>query len=429
VIHSNVSEPLQPGGLLLSWTEPRSSSPCWEFELNGRGAYPDGTPVVAEDLASSWEKALNDPFAEHQWLLDPVTGRSEPAGERAPAAEWLRPRGQVLRICPRTPTPDLPARLAHPALWLRRVAQHTGLSYGPGPFRAEPDGTLTPNPGFEGDGPYVDDVEPLQVEGNPALLLRLGDAHAAVVFGREANALIADASDPLEVERLPSWDRTYFLWLDPAKRWINDPVFRRWISRAIDRDEMIDYLFDGHGERAFSLSRGGSVVPVYEPLQPDRPLSPMSVPRLELLYDEDDPYAETVAQRVRAVLETHDVELSVTARSRGAIRQALSEKNVEMALLAHRPALEDPLLATLGSVWWLGDGAGEALERLKAASELKGPADRASKAWEAEELLLEDARVIPLIRLHAWWVRHTQLSGVAPGPDGVLRFEEVWWRP
>ena len=56
-------------------------------------------------------------------------------------------------------------------------------------------------------------------------------------------------------------------------------------------------------------------------------------------------------------------------------------------------------------------------------------AARAAGAWKAEELLLADARVIPLIRLHAWLAYHSSLAGLDPGPEGEFRLEEAWWLP
>jgi MarR-like DNA-binding transcriptional regulator SgrR of sgrS sRNA len=157
----------------------------------------------------------------------------------------------------------------------------------------------------------------------------------------------------------------------------------------------------------------------------------MTEPRLRMVYEQDDPYSETVAQRVRAVLETQQVELSIVPMDRGALRQALLKGDVEIVLLAHRPGSEDPVLALEGTVWWLGDGAEDARAALAAASSIdpRQVAARAEGAWEAERLLLADARLIPLIRLHAWLAYHHLLAGIDPGAEGEFRLEETWWLP
>ena len=423
----NVAEGLTTDGLLLSWSRPRDGSPCWVLELNPRWVWPDGLSVRAGDLLAAWATGLLDDSSDLHWLLDPLGDQADAPVE---ASGSMRAAERILEICPRRPTPDLPLRLEHPATWLQRVDPATGLHEGPGPFRQMPDGSLSAKTDYPGDGPYLGSVVPIVVEGHSPLLLRLGDAHLAVTFGAAADSLIDDPVPDLRLERLPAWDRTYFMWMNPEERWVNDPVFRRWVSGTIDRDEMVTYLFDGRGKRAFSLSYDGSTVPVY-PLRADRPLSPMTEPRLRMVYDAADPYAETVAQRVRAVLETRQVELSLVPMKLDALRRALRAGDVEVALLAHRPGSEDPVLALEGTVWWLGDGAADARARLVEASGIDSHrvAARAEGAWEAEQLLLLDARVVPLIRLHAWLAYRSSLAGLDPGADGEFRLEETWWLP
>jgi len=430
LIRANVAEGLTTDGLLLSWARPREGNPCWVFELNPRWLWPDGLPVRAGDLLAAWSAGLLDVSSDLHWLFDPLGGNVQVSPLASEVSGRMRAAERILEICPVRPTPDLPLRLEHPASWLQRVDPVTGISEGPGPFRQMPDGTLSAKQDYPGDGPYLRDVVPLVVEGHSPLLLRLGDAHVAVTFGQAAAALEADPVPDLRLDRLPAWDRTYFIWMNPTERWVNDPVFRRWIAGTIDRDEMVSYLFDDRGKRAFSLSLDGSTIPVY-PLRADRPLSPMTEPRLQMVYDAADPYSETVAQRVQAVLETQQVELSLVPMERGALREALRTGDVEVALLAHRPGSDDPVLALEGTFWWLGDGAADARAGLVEASGIDPhqAEARAEAAWGAEQLLLVDARVIPLIRLHAWLAYHSSIAGLDPGAEGEFRLEEAWWLP
>ena len=430
LVRANVAEGLTTDGLLLSWSRPRQGNPCWVFELNPRWVWPDGVPVRAGDLLAAWSTGLLDAGSDLHWLFEPLgdetPGRAGDSGTSGP----MRAEERILEICPERPTPDLPVRFEHLASWLMRVDPVTGLSEGPGPFRQEPDGKLSAKEGYPGDGPYLEAVVPLVVEGHSPLLLRLGDAHVAVTFGPVAAALADDPVPDLRLERLAAWDRTYFIWMNPTERWVNDPVFRRWVAGTIDRNEMVEYLFNGLGQRAFSLSHDGSTVPVY-PLRADRPLSPMTEPRLQMAYDAADPYSETVGQRVQAVLQTHQVEVSLVPMERGALRQALRKGEVGVALLAHRPGSEDPVLALEETVWWLGDGAEDARAALVVASGMdpRRVEERVGEAWKAEQLLLGDARVIPLIRLHAWLAYRSSLAGLDPGAEGEFRLEEAWWLP
>ncbi len=59
-----------------------------------------------------------------------------------------------------------------------------------------------------------------------------------------------------------------------------------------------------------------------------------------------------------------------------------------------------------------GDAAAEARDRV---------------AGDAERTLLENALVVPVIRLDAWIAVSTQLEGVQPGLTGQLAVEKIWW--
>lgn len=426
-VRSNVAEGLVPGGLLLAWRKPEGGSTCWILELTPNSRYPDGATVSAGDVARSWIDAAARGGEDAAWLLEPFEDRAA-EGQSGSIASAIHATGQVLEACPRRPTPDLPERLAHPALWFSRGNGGASPS-GPGPFYPAADGALHPNPNYAGPGPYVDRLEQVAVEGDPTVPLRLGDAHVAIVFGKVASALLADPGpSELQLSRLPEWDRTYYLWMNPAKRWVNDPQFRSWISQVAGREEMVSYLFEGQAEPTLLLSPGSFDAPRTEPVP--RPISASSVPRIELTYDAGDGYSETLARRIQAVLETKKVAITLDRRSTAELRDRLERQDVEMALLDHRPASSDPLLGLLQSVYWLGSHEGrEALSEACSTIDPAQPELRREAAWSVERELLDDWRIVPLIRLHAWLARHPRLTGTAPGPDGVLRLEEAWWLP
>ena len=158
---------------------------------------------------------------------------------------------------------------------------------------------------------YPHEVRPVEDDGNPVLMLRLDEADLAVLWGRQIGELERAMGDRFQLERLRSWDRFYFLQMNPAKRWVNDPAFRRWLAAAIDREELLEQLFDGRGEPAFSLTPGRADGPAWERPQ-GRPFSATSEPRLDLRYDGGDPRAAAIAARLKAVLEVEGVYLSLS---------------------------------------------------------------------------------------------------------------------
>jgi hypothetical protein len=280
-----------------------------------------------------------------------------------------------------------------------------------GPFLDDGGAGLVPNPLHAGPGPHVERVRFLQADGtDPGLMLRLGEADLAVLYGREAGGLIDDDEQPLRMSRAPGWDRTYFLWLEPRHRWINDPALRRWLAGVLDREPMLRFLFDGRGAAAYSLSSP-------EPNGPSRsepegtPFGRHSRPRLSLRFDPHDPHARSIAARIRAVLDSRGVELTLLPRDEQRLLDELRAKEVELALLVHRATSEDAV-----------EALGRTLERLGSGDGSPGSARR------TEQALLADARIVPLVRLDAWLARPHRLEGVTAGAYPVLRLEQARWR-
>jgi MarR-like DNA-binding transcriptional regulator SgrR of sgrS sRNA len=303
----------------------------------------------------------------------------------------------ILLICcayvgcaaPRTTGPELESRPAD--------GEAIRILFGSGLSREEAVGL--------GGGSGVD-VELVEDGGNPALMLQLGEADLGLLIGKQVGALENGASAGYELERLQGWDRTYFLRLDPTKRWVNDPAFRRWLATIIDREEMLGQLFEGRGEPAFSLTPGRADQPSWE--QPSgRPFSASSEPRLDLRYDDADPWAEIIAARLKAVLEVERVRLSISPVDRIALHVQPSGGALSMALLLYRQQQPDAVTDLQEILEPLGEEAAAELDLLDRAARHSDDGVRSEMAWWAESSMLRDARIVPLVRLHCWLARRS----------------------
>lgn len=428
---SCTARPLAPEGLARSVLPPDpdpSASPsaaCWRFDLAPAAAGGDRAAGPGEWIAA-WERELRDSSAPHRWLLRPVLGAESFALGLASRVEGLREDGEILAVCTSRPTPDLPIRLSHPALWHRPDEGPGGTAAGWGPFRPAADRYLEAVPGTAAGPPYLERVELVDDRGVPALLLRLGEADLGVVLGSDAGGLLDAPGRPLRLARIEDWDRVYYLWLDPGRRWVNDPPFRRWLSSILDREAMLAYLFDGRGEPAAGLLPGEPTEPI--PAGPaGRPLATASRPRLDLCFDAADPLAASIAARARAVLELHGVELELDPRDAAELAAALSRGRLSMALLAHRPGLADPVLALTESLIGLPGLPAGAREALLESSRQVDPRERRLAARRVEGGLVREGILIPLVRLHTWLASDPALRGVRTGADGLLFLEEAWW--
>jgi len=242
-------------------------------------------------------------------------------------------------------------------------------------------------------------------ETDPALVLRLGEADLAVLYGRAASSLLGENEHSVRMRRAPGWDRTYFLWSGSRARWVNDPAFRRWLAGTVRRESLLQFLFDGRGVAAHSLSAPASPIlppPAGTPFVRDAP------PRLSLRFDGNDPRAQSIAARIKAELETHGLVLTLLERDARELGEDLRSRELELALWVHR--------ATDGDA---RESLGRTLRRL---------GQDGDAPFGTERSLLLQGRLVPIVRLDAWLATRRALKGVRPGNYGELRLDRARWR-
>lgn len=400
-------------------------SPCVSLRIDTRSRFPGGDEPDPREIVEAWVRGLRDSQAPHRWLLQPVRGCLDVAEDRRITPGGLTPLAGRVELCLLRATPDLEQRLAHPALRLRRGSDAAAAVEGPGPFLQRTPGTLLANPAFPGPGPYLERVELVSnANAEPAVLFRIGDLDLAVVYGRDAAALLAPNTAEVEMTRLDAWDRVYFLWLDSRRRWVNDPTFRRWLAGSIDREGLLRYVFDGRGSVASTLS--GTLPGRQAPLAERRPFGAGSRPRLSLGYDGDDGAAAAIAARLQAGLQLLGIELALDPLAAGEPGPANPGGPWSMRLLAHAPRSRDPVLALVDTLSALRPGTDVALRLLDQASIPPDLQARRAGAWLAEDALLLETRVVPLVRLEAWLAARVGLRGVTTAP-GELGLGGAWW--
>ena len=247
-------------------------------------------------------------------------------------------------------------------------------------------------------------------------LFLLGEIDLTPVYGRNVARL--HGVDPAQVRllRASGWDRTYLIHCDARTRWTNDPNFRRWFAETVDRVDLVSGLFDGYGAPAWTV-QSRTAGPVWKP--PVRhPFSSTSHPVLRLKYDPNDRPAGSIASRMKARFAAEGVDLRLIGGD--------DVDRPELTLVAHQRWSADPVVALaplVSAAGSAGKGARYYLEQAQSAA----AAARESLASLAEDALLIDALVVPLVRLEAWVAVSPALEGVQPGLAGELALEKAWW--
>jgi len=213
-----------------------------------------------------------------------------------------------------------------------------------------------------------------------------GEFDLAVLYGADVAAATSRDRE-WTVARLATWDRTYALWLNRSARWTHDPTFRRWVSATIDRDGMVDVLFDGQGRPVGSWMRDDPPDTTSPAVQP---FSARARPRLSLVHDDADPQAAAIAARLKADLERYGPIVEIRPRASSEVRLDPERREPSAVLIVHR------------------------------SSESRFP--------ESDDRLLADDRLVPVVRLHAWSATRRGLRGVRWGPEGVVSLSDAGWK-
>jgi len=248
-------------------------------------------------------------------------------------------------------------------------------------------------------------------------LLLLGEVDLTPVYGRELARVREDAGDEIRVVRAPGWDRTYVIHCDTRSRWTNDPNFRRWFAETVDRVDLVGGLFDGFAAPVWSI-QPRSTGPLWAP--PIRhPFGSTSRPLLHLKFESDDVPAAAIASRLKARFAAEGVELELLTSTDRVERPALT--------LSGRQRWSADPVATIEPLVVAAGGAAEGSRHYLGQAKSVSGETRTNLATLAEDALLIDALVVPLVRLEAWVAMSSRLRGVGPGLTGELALEKTWW--
>jgi len=419
-------------GVATDWgpSEVAGTDPEWWFDLEG-GAPAGGRGVTPWDVVESLTMAVAVESSPGPWLLAPVRGARSFARGELGDIEGLVPGSGTVRVKLTRETPDLALRLAHPALrvW---TAGRGAEPAGPGPFEIAAERRLVAWV-HGGARPYLDRIDLIDSGGvAPAVLARLGEIEAAVVYGRSVSRFLDAEEGPspaFRVERLAGWDRTYVLWLAPGMRWTQDPGFGRWLDATLDRVAMLRYLFDGRGDAPCDLlsrcgesaTRGDAVTTWRVPRG--------ARPRIALALDASDRLGGEMAARIKADVESAGVGVDIEPWPGDDLDRGIRGGEIQAALFYRTPWTSDPVLSLLGTLHASPRGLEAELAELDRAARLPlGSDERRSAAEEVHGRVLSRARIVPVVRLDAWIASAPGLV-LAPGASPSLDVARAGWSP
>lgn len=239
--------------LAESWEQPDPLT--FVFNLRDDAVFHNGQPVTSADVKYSLER-----------LLDPATGSTKRTNFTSiDAIETPDARTVVLRLA--QPNSGLLAHLASTSASIvsRDVVEANGdLSVsdgGSGPFllgqvQADNSMTLARNPNYYEDGlPYLDAVRIVPIPDNQArnASVRAGDTDLVTFVTANFISLLRDDARVEIPAEEGSSGQFYALFFNNEVEPFNDPLVRRAIAMAIDRDLIVSVAL---GNEGFPLEAG-----------------------------------------------------------------------------------------------------------------------------------------------------------------------------
>jgi ABC-type transport system substrate-binding protein len=426
---------LMPG--LASSVEPDATSESYTVTLQEGAAFSDGTPVTSADVA----------FSVQQWkegalfgsIYSPITAVETPDDKTA-----------VLRLEGPNSFIEIALSWANAAIIPKDFGGMAKDDFyrkpiGAGPFMIESERpgeqiVLTRNPHYyEPDRPYLDKVtfnvvadsneRVLQYESDDVDLLETVPADAVAQLPSE-DVLTAEPSAQVVV-----------ITGNAKKAPWNDVEFRKAVSLAVNRDDLIESVYAGLG----SPPKG--VIPPSLPNSvpgecdwsendPDAAASALeasaydSDSSLTLLVDSARGVDSLAAEAIAGVLGDIGIQVRVERVDFATFIGRLLSGDFDLAMgyyTAISPSAGDVLSFIATSSWiYTGFDPTQAVEAFEAFSVAESDAERDESIEDVENFACEELPLVPLLHPDLVFAAKADVRGLAVSPFGLYHVDRLW---
>lgn len=241
----------------------------YTFYLRPGATFHDGRPITVEDVIYSWERATAPEVASDtaETYLGDVAGVADKLAGRADQISGLRAIDHhTLEVQIDGPKAYFLSKLTYPVAYV--VDQH---NVGQADWQHHPNGSgpftldtwvddeimiLARNEAYYGNPPALSNVVYLMGAGIPMSMYELGEIDVVGVGGGNLER-VQDPNSPFSDELLvePTMCTTY-VGFDNRRPPFDDPLLRQAFSMAIDRERIIEGLYNGN-----ALSAAGPLPP------------------------------------------------------------------------------------------------------------------------------------------------------------------------
>lgn len=448
--------------------EPNEDATVWTFNLVQGATFHDGSDVTAEDFKYAWERIANPENAsEISYHLSAVKGYEEMQAGTATELEGVRVVDDyTLEVTLSYAFADFEYVVGHPALApIPREAVEAGdfgeMPIGNGPFKmSEPwahDQYIKVErfADYYGDAPYIDGIEfkILADEDTAFLEFQAGNIDFTSIPSGQIQTTIdtyGESPDgytlnPGEQVSLGTELATYFLLVNNENEVLNDPVVRRALSLAIDRQAICTTLFEDTREPATGIvpkgmpgfQEGGFAYARYDVEEAKALLAEAGYPNGEgfptvtLSYNSGAGH-EDIMQLVQNDLKAIGIESELEGTEWAAYLDKLDAKDYMVGRLewiSDYPIMDNflyPLFKTGAGDNFSGYSNPEVDAMLEEARTTTDDEQRIELYREIETIIGEASPVIPLMYYRHRHVASDRVMDGVYSASGLFDFQNVW---
>jgi len=447
-----IFEPLyitSPAGDLLPWLATGYTTSAnyktWTFHLRPGVRFNDGTPLTADDVVWSINRAATDKEGPLSFL-DSAIKKISASGTNAVVftlAEAWAPFLSDISVFANAIMPKNFGGKTEKAFFASPV--------GTGPFMlpswtADSDLTLKPNPHYWQPGkPYVDEVKITYVDSDNQRVLQLTGGQVDIIDTvPPANVASLKARSGIQVFEFGSWAVDLLIMNEQLPQF-KDVHVRQAISYAIDRKALVDATSFG------TAKPGGSFFPpslqYYDPNTPylaydvssaKQALAKSKYPKgfaTKVLVDSGNETYVEFAQIIQAQLGKINIDVSINRLDHAAFESTFQKYDFDMFIDGATNDISDPDEMASFNLDYVDGGSksfwssydNPALIKLIHEAEVEpSSAKRGQLYAEIQKIAAQDVPFVPLDYPPNIYATSDNVHGFAVNPGGAYRLEDVW---
>lgn len=416
------------------------------FKLRKGIQFQDGTPLTSQVVVSSLER-LGTPAlkAPQRWILEPVAGYNEYRAGKAKGISGLQcPDVHTLKISLSTTAPDFIKHLSLLSAAITSISTSNNTLYGTGPF--EPDKNATPgttglsaNLRYHSGRPCLDAVKmiPMPLDEDRLLEFERGNLTATPIPETEFRRLAKEPKHKDEIIRT-AFSRLSYLGCNITRKPMNDVRFRQALSMAINRDDMVLMILNGHGK---SMSQ---FIPFMEGNEPYLSYSPESArlfysakqPKpIKLLIPANINTIQNLARKIIWNAQQAGILMDIEALPLDQYYKAIRSGNYDIYYGIYpvdvpgpdvylNELLVEPARGGIGNATYFYNA--EFMTLLNHYRYSPAEADRNADLSRINKLLSNQLPIIPMLTYNEYWVYQNNLRDTGKIADPAVALRDYW---